>query len=92
MSERCTIEVTIINTLGLHARPAMEFADIAGGYQSSVSVKKDGIDPIDGKSIMHIMLLAATKGTALEITAEGPDAEACCAALKALVEAGFNED
>lgn len=91
MSTRCSVTVTITNRLGLHARPAMMFVDAACAFQSTITVKR-GTQAVDGKSIMHMMLLAATKGTELEIVAEGPDAEKACATLKALVDAGFEED
>ena len=83
--------VTIVNKLGLHARPAMTFVDMASSFKSDVSVRR-GDQEVDGKSIMHMMMLAATKGTELEVCATGPDAQATCDALKKLVEAGFDED
>ncbi len=83
--------VTIVNRLGLHARPAMCFVDVASGFAASVMVKR-GDQAVDGKSIMQMMLLAATKGTELEIECVGDDAPAACAALKKLVESGFDED
>ena len=91
MSDRCTVQVTIVNKLGLHARPAMTFVDMASTFQSEVTVSR-GDQEVDGKSIMHMMMLAATKGTALEVVAVGPDAEAACAALKKLVDSGFDEE
>jgi phosphocarrier protein HPr len=91
VENRCTVTVTIVNRLGLHARPAMAFVDAASQFKSSVLVRR-GDQEVDGKSIMHMMMLAATKGTMLEVTAEGPDCRACCEALKKLVESGFDED
>ena len=91
MSDRVSTTVTIINRLGLHARPAMAFVDLASSFQSAVTVKR-GDQEVDGKSIMHMMMLAATKGTCLEVCAEGPDARPACEALKKLVESGFDED
>lgn len=91
MSERCIANVTIVNRLGLHARPAMAFVDLASTFQASVIVRRADQE-VDGKSIMHMMMLAATKGTTLEIVAEGPDAEQAAQALKQLVEGGFDED
>jgi phosphocarrier protein HPr len=84
-------QVVIKNRLGLHARPAMVFVDAASLFQSSVTVKRDD-QVVDGKSIMMMMLLAATQGTMLEIGAEGPDAEACVEKLKGVVESGFDEE
>lgn len=83
--------VTIQNKLGLHARPAMSFVDVANGFQSDVRVVK-GSQSVDGKSIMQMMMLAATQGTELTIEAKGPDAEEAIAALAQLVENKFDED
>jgi len=89
--DRCSVIVTIVNRLGLHARPAMTFVDMAATFESEVTVRR-GDQEVDGKSIMHMMLLAATKGTSLEVVAVGPDCEAACAALKKLVDSGFDEE
>jgi phosphotransferase system HPr (HPr) family protein len=89
--DRCTIQVTIVNRLGLHARPAMTFVDLASSFKSDILVKR-GDQEVDGKSIMHMMMLAATKGTTLEVIANGPDAEQACVALKKLVDSGFDEE
>lgn len=83
--------VTIVNRLGLHARPAMTFVDAASMFKSEVKVTK-GDTSVDGKSIMQMMMLAAGKGSELEIEATGPDAEAACEALKRLVDGGFDEE
>ncbi len=91
MAERVSTQVTIVNRLGLHARPAMTFVDLATTFQSEIKVSKaDTL--VDGKSIMQMMMLAAAKGATLEISAEGPDADKALAALKALVESGFDEE
>ncbi|HZW08184.1 MAG TPA: HPr family phosphocarrier protein [Phycisphaerales bacterium] len=87
----CRANVTIVNRLGLHARPAMVFVDAASLFTSNVTVKRDDQE-VDGKSIMMMMLLAATQGTQLEIIADGDDAEAAIAKLTALVAAGFDEE
>lgn len=102
MSKTCTVRVTIVNRLGLHARPAMSFVDLAGAYRCEIKVARVAASAggsgggagscVDGKSIMQMMMLAATKGTELEITAVGEDAEEACAALKQLVESGFGEE
>lgn len=91
MANRVSVNVTIVNKLGLHARPAMCFVDVATQFTSEIAVKR-GDQSVDGKSIMQMMLLAATKGTALEIVAEGDDADKACAALKKLVNDGFDEE
>jgi len=85
------IKVTITNKLGLHARPAMAFADTAAQFSSAIYVYKAG-SKFDGKSIMNLMMLAATQGTELEIEANGPDAEEALAALQQLVESNFDEE
>lgn len=93
MSERVSVKVKIVNRLGLHARPAMCFVDAATPFKSSITVSRAGSgSPVDGKSIMQMMMLAATKGTELEIVAEGEDAASACEALKRLVEGGFDEE
>jgi len=91
LGERTSITVTITNRLGLHARPAMCFVDAASAFKSEVTVRR-GDQTVDGKSIMQMMLLAATKGTELEVIAEGEDSQKACAALKKLVESGFDEE
>jgi len=85
---RRTINATIVNRLGLHARPAMAFVDAAGRYASTITVRKGGTT-VDGKSIMQMMMLAATQGSTLEITAEGEDAEQACDGLARIVAEGF---
>lgn len=90
---RQSVIVVIRNRLGLHARPAMSFVDTASGFKCDVTVRReDGTEIIDGKSIMQMMMLAATQGTSLEVVADGDDAAEACAALKTLVESGFDEE
>ncbi|HEX2839595.1 MAG TPA: HPr family phosphocarrier protein [Phycisphaerales bacterium] len=86
-----TTTATVVNRLGLHARPAMSFVDMAATFTSDVRVKKDDAE-VNGKSIMEVMMLAASQGSVLEIVCEGPDAEKAAAALKALVDSGFDEE
>ena len=83
--------VTIQNKLGLHARPAMQFVDVASTFQAAVKVSK-GDQIVDGKSIMQMMMLAATAGTALKIIAEGDDATSALDALEKLVNNRFGEE
>jgi len=80
----------IINRLGLHARAASKFVSCASRFASRVRVAKDGQE-VDGKSIMAIMMLAAGKGSTLEVTIEGPDEAQALAALEALVADYFGE-
>jgi phosphocarrier protein len=84
-------QVTICNKLGLHARPAMQFVDVANGFKSGIKVY-NGDQCVDGKSIMQMMMLAATEGTPLKIVAEGDDAAGALDALEKLVKAKFGED
>ncbi len=83
--------VVIQNRLGMHARPAMAFVDIANTFKSDIQVAK-GNQQVDGKSIMQMMMLAAVCGTELLVTATGPDASAAVAELKALVNRKFDEE
>lgn len=69
----------------------MSFVDVASTFKSAVVVKRTDQE-VDGKSIMQMMMLAATRGTELEIVADGEDAEAALAALVKLVQSGFDED
>ena len=86
-------KVIIKNKLGLHARPAMMFVETASKYQAEVSVcRTDQSEPVDGRSIMQMMMLAATEGTQLEISATGEDAENAVEALVELVKSNFQED
>ncbi len=89
--DSASTQVTIINKLGLHARPAMSFVDTASSFTSDIKVTKDG-QTVDGKSIMQLMMLAAPKGSELSINAEGPDAETAVEALVKLVKSKFDEE
>jgi len=91
LSQRAERTVKIKNRLGLHARPAMVFVDEASKVKSDVTVHGNG-QAVDGKSIMQMMMLAATQGVELKITAEGEDAEQAVDALSRLIESGFGEE
>jgi phosphocarrier protein HPr len=84
-------ELVIRNRLGLHARAAARFVHTASRFRSRVTAGRDG-RTMDGKSILGILLLAASQGTRVELNVEGPDEEEATAALVALVEAGFGEE
>jgi phosphocarrier protein len=84
-------EITIVNRLGLHARPAAMFVRIASRYRSEVWVEKEG-EKINGKSIMGLMMLAAGQGSKLIIRCEGPDAAKVMEDLEELIQQKFNED
>ena len=84
-------EVTIINKLGLHARAAAKFVTLAARFASDIRVLR-GQQAVNGKSIMGVMMLAAGKGTRLEIEAVGEDAEQALDSLETLVKHRFDED
>jgi phosphocarrier protein HPr len=82
--------VVVTNPQGIHARPADLFVKLASRYQSTIEVIKDG-ERVDGKSILAILTLAAVEGTALQIEATGPDAQAALDALAELIVRNFDE-
>ena len=86
-----TKEFTILNRLGLHARPSAMFVKAANRFKSEIWVEKDG-EQVNGKSIMGLMMLAAGQGSKLNVTCEGPDAEKALAEIEALVLRHFDED
>jgi phosphocarrier protein HPr len=90
-SQKIEKEVTVINRLGLHARPAAMFVRIASRYRSEVWVAKEG-EQINGKSIMGLMMLAAGQGSKLLIKCEGPDADKAMEELEQLIQRKFNEE
>jgi len=83
--------VTVMNPLGLHARAAAKFVHLATRFESQIRVTRDS-KVMDGKSIMGILLLAAARGTAITLAADGPDEQAAVDALVRLVESGFGEE
>jgi phosphocarrier protein len=87
-------DVVVINKLGLHARPAMQFVDVANQFRSAITVHKGGEEPCDadGKSVMQMIILAATEGTTLRIDAEGDDASQAVQKLVELFEGRFGEE
>lgn len=85
-----SIELTVNNKMGIHARPAAMIVRIANRYAAEVTVEKDD-EQVNGKSIMGLMMLAAGKGSVLRFTAEGDDAEAMLQDMAALFERKFEE-
>jgi phosphocarrier protein len=85
-------ELTLVNSNGLHARPAHLFVQTANGFASRLLVSRPGTDPVDGKSIMGVMMHAAEKGAVLHLHSEGPDCEEQVRALTELIKSGFGED
>ena len=93
MSSTASAKMEISNRLGMHARPAMLLAELAQQYSAAVTVRRlDQDEAVDAKSIMQLMMLAATIGTKLEVAAQGPDASEAVIAIERLVQAGFQED
>ena len=86
-----TRSVRITNRLGLHARAAARFVQTANRFRSRIGASRDG-RTMDGKSILGMLLLAASEGTVLELSAEGEDAEEALAALAQLVLGGLGEE
>jgi len=82
--------VTIINKLGLHARAAAKLVTAASSFSSSIELQKDG-QKVNGKSIMGVMMLAASRGTELVIITSGKDEQAAADELEALIAARFGE-
>ncbi|MCI0919375.1 HPr family phosphocarrier protein [Stutzerimonas stutzeri] len=84
-------EVTIINKLGLHARAAAKFVGVANQFPCDIRVGRCPASLVDGKSIMAVMMLAASKGTTLHLHAEGEQDDDALSALIALIENYFEE-
>jgi phosphocarrier protein len=87
-------DIVVSNKLGLHARPAMQFVDLANSFTSDIIVRKFGEEPgeADGKSVMQMIILAATEGTRMRIEASGEDAEKAVTELAQLFESKFGEE
>ncbi|WGK62244.1 HPr family phosphocarrier protein [Halopseudomonas sp. SMJS2] len=86
-----TKRVCIINKLGLHARAAAKFVNVAKQHECSVRVGGDEQQMVDGKSIMQVMMLAASKGSEICISCEGEHAEQAMAELIGLINDYFGE-
>ncbi|MEL7560288.1 HPr family phosphocarrier protein [Stutzerimonas chloritidismutans] len=84
-------EVTIINKLGLHARAAAKFVGVANQFPCDIRVGRSPASRVDGKSIMAVMMLAASKGTTLQLHTQGDQEHEALAALIALIEDYFEE-
>jgi len=83
-------QTEVINRLGLHARASAKLVKSAGRYTSSIQIGTDS-ETVDGKSIMGLMMLAATQGTTMTITIEGEDAESAMHDIIGLFEDRFDE-
>jgi len=83
-------DITIINKLGLHARAAAKLINTTSRFSSDIHLIKEGRE-VDGKSIMAVMMLAASQGTQLTIQAQGDDAEQALSAIEELINNRFDE-
>ncbi len=81
----------IVNKLGLHARAAAKFVGLASRFESSIKIAKDKRE-VDGKSIMSVMMLAASKGTTIELVVDGNDEQEALLAIKTLIADRFGEE
>ena len=90
-SEFFTKELTILNKLGIHARPAALFVKTANRFACEIFVEKNG-EKINGKSIMGLMMLAAGPGSKLKVHAEGNDASQALTEIESLLDKKFGEE
>jgi len=90
MSTEVRRSMTVINKLGLHARAAAKLVELASGFESRIRIRRDGREA-DAKSIMKVMMLAASKGKSLEVVAQGDDATEAVEAIERLVARRFDE-
>ncbi|MGX5829642.1 HPr family phosphocarrier protein [Mesorhizobium sp. 43Arga] len=86
-----TREFPIVNQRGLHARASAKFVQLASGFDAAVHVEKDGVK-VGGTSIMGLMMLAASPGYSIRVTASGPEALEVMDALEQLVASRFGEE
>ena len=86
-----TEQITIINKLGLHARAAAKLVSTASAFSSRIRLGRDG-NMVDGKSIISVMMLAASQGTELTLEIDGSDETAALQGIKDLINRRFDED
>lgn len=84
-------DFTILNKLGIHARPAAQFVKMANRFKCDIMVEKDG-EEVDGKSIMGLMMLAAGHGSVIIVSADGEDEDAALQAIGDLITRKFEEE
>ena len=90
MSAEVRRSMEIVNKLGLHARAAAKLIDLASGFESNIRICRDGREA-DAKSIMKVMMLAASKGANVEVVARGGDAAEAVEAIEGLIAGRFGE-
>ena len=83
--------VTIVNKLGLHARPSAQLVTTASRFESEVFFIKEGLR-VNGKSIMGVMMLAAEKGAEITVEVNGPDEKEALKQILKVIESGFGEN
>jgi phosphocarrier protein len=91
MEKELVSELEIKNSLGLHARPASMFVQLASSFEAEIIVEKDG-EQVNGKSLMGLLMLAAGCGSVVKISANGPDGELAIKALSDLINSKFEEE
>jgi phosphocarrier protein len=91
MTDVITRQLRVVNEKGLHARASARFVEVVEGFEARAEVRRDGISAA-GDSIMGLLMLAASKGTSIEVQTSGPDALALADALAVLVADRFGED
>ncbi|MCW8827915.1 MAG: HPr family phosphocarrier protein [Gammaproteobacteria bacterium] len=84
-------EITIVNKLGLHARAAAKFVNLASGFESEINISRNG-RTVNGKSIMGVMMLAASCGSAIKLSVSGKDEQEALRQLEQLIEDRFGEE
>ena len=84
-------ELRIVNEKGLHARASAKFVEVVEGFDADARVAREGME-CSGDSIMGLLMLAASRGTTIEVSTSGPQADALMAALARLVADRFGED
>ncbi len=90
MADTSTLTLEIVNEKGLHARASAKLVEVVEGFDAEATVSKDGLST-GGDSIMGLLMLAASRGTQIEVATTGPDAEALAKAIQALVADKFGE-
>ena len=91
MTAAITRRLNIVNEKGLHARASAKFVEVVEGHDAEAEVRKDGLS-VSGDSIMGLLMLAASRGTWIEVQVTGPQAQALADALETLVANRFGED
>jgi len=89
--EELSEEMVIVNPLGMHARPAAKLVEAVLPFASEVYLRMDGHLPVNAKSIMGLLTLAAAQGSRVTVICKGPDAREALEAVRALIASGFGE-